>query len=77
MRFVAHAIAAFFGFISGVVRNARTFHPDGRTFLGTVHANASDSTLLPAGKLIEGRVLQRSALAGPTSIEGRSACDGT
>ena len=59
MRFVARAIAAFFGFISGVVRNARTFHPDGRTFLGTVSADASNSTLLQAGTLIEGHVLLR------------------
>jgi len=59
MRFVADAIAAFFGFISGVVRNARTFHPDGRTFVGTVSADASDPALLQAGRLIEGSVLLR------------------
>jgi hypothetical protein len=64
MRFVADGIAAIFGFTSGVVRNARTFHPDGRTFLGTVSADASkadtsDSALLQAGTLIEGRVLLR------------------
>src|SRR3954464_2489957 len=59
MGFVANAIAAVFGFISGVVRNARTFHPDGRTFLGTVSAEASDPALLQAGKLIEGHVLLR------------------
>ncbi len=28
--------ADFFGFISGVARNSRTFHPDGRVFRGTV-----------------------------------------
>ena len=59
MRFVADAIAAFFGFFSGVVRNARTFHPDGRTFLGTVRADTSDPALLQAGSLIEGCVLLR------------------
>src|SRR3954467_9275141 len=59
MGFVTKAIAAVFGFISGVVRNARTFHPDGRTFLGTVTAEASDASLLAAGKLLEGRVLMR------------------
>lgn len=59
MRWVASAIASIFGFTSGVVRNARTFHPDGRTFLGTVSADASDQTLLRAGKLLEGRVLLR------------------
>jgi len=62
MRFVADAIAAIFGFISGVVRNARTFHPDGRTFLGTVSADSSDPALLQAGKLIEGRVLLRNGM---------------
>src|SRR5712671_5586375 len=59
MRFVASAIAAIFGFISGVLRNARTFHPDGRTFLGTVTAEAPDPSLLCAGRLLEGRVLMR------------------
>jgi hypothetical protein len=59
IRFVVAAIAAFFGFISGVVRNARTFHPDGRTFLGTVSADAADPTLSQPGKLIEGHVLLR------------------
>ena len=59
MRFVADAIAALFGFISGVVRNARTFHPDGRTFLGTVTVNTSDPALSQAGRLIEGPVLLR------------------
>jgi hypothetical protein len=34
---LARAIAALFGFVSSV-RNARTFHPDGRVFLGTVQS---------------------------------------
>jgi hypothetical protein len=59
MRLVASTIAAIFGFISGVLRNARTFHPDGRTFLGTVTAETSDEKLLSAAKLLEGRVLLR------------------
>jgi hypothetical protein len=59
MRFIAIAVSAFFGFISGVVRNARTLHPDGRTFLGTVRAEADDQRLLGAGKLLEGQVLLR------------------
>jgi mono/diheme cytochrome c family protein len=59
MRFVAKALAAFFGFISGVVRNARTFHPDGRTFLATVTAEASEPTLRCAGQLLAGQVLLR------------------
>lgn len=59
MRFVASAIAAIFGFISGVLRNARTFHPDGRTFLGTVTAETPDPSLLCAGRRLEGRVLMR------------------
>jgi hypothetical protein len=42
-----------------VLRNARTFHPDGRTFLGTVTAETSDEKLLCAAKLLEGRVLLR------------------
>ena len=35
-RAYARAAAAIFGFTSGVVRNARTFHPDGRVFRATV-----------------------------------------
>src|ERR1700674_2726046 len=35
-RLLARMTAACFAFVSGVVRNARTFHPDGRVFRGTV-----------------------------------------
>jgi hypothetical protein len=34
----ARVAAGLFGFISGVVRNSRTFHPDGRVFRGTVRS---------------------------------------
>jgi hypothetical protein len=69
MRFVASIIAAIFGFISGVLRNARTFHPDGRTFLATVTAETSDPSLLCAGRLLEGRALLRigMGLVKPTT----------
>lgn len=59
MRFVASVIAAIFGFVSGTLRNARTFHPDGRVFLGTVTGETSDEKLLDAARLLEGRVLLR------------------
>ena len=32
--FFAQCVSAFFAFLSGVVRNSRVFHPDGRVFLG-------------------------------------------
>jgi hypothetical protein len=59
VRFVANVLAAIFKFASGILRNARTFHPDGRTFLGTVTAETSDEKLLCVAKLLEGRVLMR------------------
>ena len=31
---IVQIAATFFGFVSGVVRNSRTFHPDGRVFRG-------------------------------------------
>ena len=34
--FLVQWTAALFAFLSGVVRNSRVFHPDGRVFLGTV-----------------------------------------
>ena len=58
-RLIASAIAAAFGFVSGVVRNARPFHPDGRTFLGTVTPEVSAPTFARAGELLEGRALMR------------------
>jgi hypothetical protein len=62
VRLVASVLAALFGFISGVLRNSRTFHPDGRTFLGTVTpitADASDAKLARAAELLRGQVLMR------------------
>src|SRR5262245_63321848 len=58
-RLLASILARVFGFISGTLRNARTFHPDGRTFFGTANAETPDPTLLRAGKMLEGRVLMR------------------
>jgi hypothetical protein len=56
---VTRLIARVFGFVSGTVRNSRTFHPDGRTFFGTVTPDTSDPTLGRAGTMLEGRVLMR------------------
>jgi RoxA-like, cytochrome c-like/Cytochrome c len=58
-RLIASVLAAVFRFFSGTVRNARTFHPDGRTFFGTVTPDASDPSLTRAGTMLEGRVLMR------------------
>ena len=60
VRFTANVLAGLFGFTSGVIRNARTFHPDGRTFQGTVQSvNPTDPSLALAAKQLEGRVLMR------------------
>src|ERR1044072_7181917 len=58
-RGLARRVARIFGFVSGIVRNARTFHPDGRTFLGTTQAQAVDPALSDAGTMLAGRVLMR------------------
>src|SRR5260370_28832546 len=58
-RLIASVLAGIFSFVSGTLRNARTFHPDGRTFFGTVNAETPDQTLSGAGKMLEGRVLMR------------------
>ena len=51
----AKTAACFFGFISGVVRNARTFHPDGRTFRATVRSlPSSDPSLARAAERLAG-----------------------
>ncbi|WP_222829267.1 hypothetical protein [Terriglobus saanensis] len=43
--------AALFGFLSGVARNARTFHPDGRVFRGTILSlNPEQPALAKAAK---------------------------
>ena len=52
--------AGFFGFVSGVIRNARTFHPDGRVFRGTVRSlEPSDPNLARAAEQLHGAVLMR------------------
>ena len=52
--------AGFFGFVSGVVRNSRTFHPDGRVFRGTVRSlNPSDGSLARAAQQLEGSLFMR------------------
>ena len=56
----AKTVAGVFGFTSGVIRNARTFHPDGRVFLGTVRSlQPADGSLAQAAKHLEGAVLLR------------------
>ena len=59
--FGAKTAAGFFGFTSGVVRNARTFHPDGRTFRGTVRSlePADPGLARAAGQLAGSTVLLR------------------
>jgi len=57
---IARWTAGFFGFISGIVRNARTFHPDGRVFRGTVRSlQPQDATLARASEQLAGAVLMR------------------
>jgi len=58
--FIAQWISAFFAFLSGVVRNSRVFHPDGRVFLGTVqmHQDEEETTAIGNGDL-SGFVLMR------------------
>ena len=52
--FIAQWVSALFAFLSGVVRNARVFHPDGRVFLGTVQGYAANT-----GGDLSGFVLMR------------------
>ncbi|GAC1415299.1 MAG: hypothetical protein NVSMB62_02680 [Acidobacteriaceae bacterium] len=51
----ARAAAAVFGFTSGVIRNARTFHPDGRVFRASVRTlNPSQPSYARAANRISG-----------------------
>ena len=51
----ARVAAGLFGFTSGVVRNSRTFHPDGRVFTGTVQAlQPQDPSLASAAERLAG-----------------------
>ena len=60
---VARWSAGFFSFVSGVVRNARTFHPDGRVFLGSVRSlNPEDAALAEAANHLAGSVLMRMGM---------------
>ena len=60
MGLLANVAAGLFGFTSGVVRNARTFHPDGRVFRGTASSLApSDPSLARAARGLQGAVLLR------------------
>ncbi len=55
--------AWFFGFVSGVVRNARTFHPDGRVVRGTVESlRPADPSLASAAEQLAGTVLIRMGM---------------
>jgi len=57
---IAMVISSFFGFVSGVIRNARTFHPDGRVFLGSVLSlHPADASLAVAADRLAGSVLIR------------------
>ena len=57
---IARMAAGFFGFVSGVVRNARTFHPDGRVFRGSVRSlQPADPALARASEQLAGSVLLR------------------
>jgi mono/diheme cytochrome c family protein len=58
-RLIASLLAGIFSFVSGTLRNARTFHPDGRTFLATVSAETPDPTLSGAGTMLKGHALMR------------------
>jgi hypothetical protein len=60
---IARLLAGLFGFISGVLRNARTFHPDGRMIRGTVRSlHPPDAHLARAGELLAGAVLLRMGM---------------
>jgi hypothetical protein len=60
---LARMAAAYFAFVSGVVRNARTFHPDGRVFRGTVRSlQPADASFARAAEQLEGAVLLRMGM---------------
>ena len=59
-RLVARIAAGFFGFVSGVIRNSRTFHPDGRVFRGTVRSlQPVDECYARAAEQLAGSALMR------------------
>jgi len=56
----AGIVPALFGFTSGVIRNSRTFHPDGRVFSGTVRSlQPADPVLSRAAGQLAGSALMR------------------
>ena len=60
---IARILAGFFGFVSGVLRNARTFHPDGRVMRGTMRSlQAPDAHLAEVSDLLAGDVLLRMGM---------------
>jgi mono/diheme cytochrome c family protein len=63
-RLGTRTIAGIFAFVSGVVRNSRTFHPDGRVFLGSVRSldPADPSLARAAGQLAGSTVLLRMGM---------------
>lgn len=59
-RLAARIAAGFFGFVSGVVRNSRTFHPDGRVFRGSIRPlQTADASYARAAEGLAGSVLMR------------------
>jgi hypothetical protein len=57
---LARWVAGFFGLVTGVVRNARTFHPDGRVFRGAVRSlQPADPGLARVSEQLAGSVLMR------------------
>jgi len=59
-RLSARIAAGFFAFVSGVVRNSRTFHPDGRVFRGTIRSlQPADESYARAADQLAGPVLMR------------------
>ncbi len=62
-KLTARIACGVFGFASGVIRNSRVFHPDGRVFLGTVESlNPADPTLARAADQLTGAVLLRMGM---------------
>src|SRR5258708_7308974 len=59
-RLVARIAAVFFAFASRVVRNARTFHPDGRVFRGTIRSlPVADASYARSAEQLAGAGLMR------------------
>ena len=59
-RLVARIAAGFFGFVSGVVRNSRTFHPDGRVLRGSIRSlQPVNVSYARAAEQLAGSVLMR------------------